>query len=112
MSYSIDECISDCEKAMEAARAVKERFPDATMEVLWKGGPKVFASLSAKPTEVMLSVDGDYARLYPYELVDGAAVFLSRLGRGASLHVLLDRIRRAKPDLYAAIVAAAVEEMR
>ena len=69
-------------------------------------------SPSAKPTEVTLSEEQGNAALHPFEMVGGAPVFLSRWGRGAAVTSMLLRLQKVKPEVYAQLVAAVVEEMR
>ena len=116
MSYSIGECIHDRERALAQAHAVLARFSDVQMQVLWKDGPRVFVSDSAKPTEVLVrlvtGLGGELEpRLFAYEEHAGAAVF-SEHWHGALLWSVLDRLKKAKPEVYAAIVAMTEQEAR
>lgn len=120
MAYSIGQFIADRETSAAAARMVRDRFPDTTLEVLWTDGPQVFVAPAGDwADEVHVAVgkafgDRPEVRLFPCTTVRGeggeVVVFARPSWGGAHAGVVLDGLRKTDPEAYAALVRRARKE--
>lgn len=108
---TIDEHLYQQERSTARARIVRKRFPDASFEVLWNGGPRVFVAPGTEwAKEICAAIEnGGGVRLFACltlsEADISAVVFAGGpMVNGASVHSVLPALANTSPDAYAALL--------
>ena len=107
----IDEYLYEQERSASRARIVRKRFPDASLEALWIGGPRVFVAPGTEwAKEMYAATDSDgRVRLFACLTLAEADLLVTvfaggPMASGASAHSVLPALANASPDSYAALL--------
>ncbi len=99
MSYSVDECVRDTAKRLEAMRLVAELYPDAYLS------RDRWHTWGLKPEDcdsVTIEIDGERVFLLLYKMIGTVPVFPSCSNGRCSLWSVLNKVQQV-PELMTAL---------
>lgn len=106
MSCSIDEGVDNAEERLEALRAVKEKFPDATLERLPGGDYAWFShKVTAHVSKIhVIGREDGRSYFYLYAEVRGIRVYAEVSVWHYDVRNVLDRLERDHPVAFSQLI--------